>query len=307
MLKEIYTTQQIHRVLTGAGIDIEAEYGTDYIIFCPYHNNNRTPAGEVSKDSGLFFCFGCQTTKNLIELIMHMTGRTYFESVRYIKSKEVETDIESLVNKTLYAAPDFVQYDELLIKRLNKQALESPRAMTYFEGRRITKDSVTKFDLGYSEKQDSVVIPMQSPEGMTIGFVARTIEGKEFKNTPGLPKSKILFNLHRVKASKTIYVVESSFDAIRLDQVGFPAVATLGANVSSSQMGLLKKYFNSIVLVADNDEAGSIMADRLIEKLGNLVTVIRPDKKYKDIGDMTDDEIRQLKLSFDNVIDAMLK
>ena len=307
MLKDIYTTQQIHRVLTGAGIDIEAEYGTDYIIFCPYHNNNRTPAGEVSKDSGLFFCFGCQTTKNLIELIMHMTGRTYFESVRYIKSKEVETDIESLVNKTLYAAPDFVQYDELLIKRLNKQALESPRAMTYFEGRRITKDSVTKFDLGYSEKQDSVVIPMQSPEGMTIGFVARTIEGKEFKNTPGLPKSKILFNLHRVKASKTIYVVESSFDAIRLDQVGFPAVATLGANVSSSQMGLLKKYFNSIVLVADNDEAGSIMADRLIEKLGNLVTVIRPDKKYKDIGDMTDDEIRQLKLSFDNVIDAMLK
>jgi DNA primase len=307
MLKDIYTTQQIHRVLTGAGIDIEAEYGTDYIIFCPYHNNNRTPAGEVSKDSGLFFCFGCQTTKNLIELIMHMTGRTYFESIRYIKSKEVENNIESVVNKALYAAPDFVQYDELLIKRLNKQALESPRAMTYFEGRRITKESVAKFDLGYSEKQDSVVIPMQSPEGMTIGFVARTIEGKEFKNTPGLPKSKILFNLHKVKASKTIYVVESSFDAIRLDQVGFPAVATLGANVSSSQMGLLKRYFNSIVLVADNDEAGSIMADRLIEKLGNLVTVVRPDKKYKDIGDMTDDEIKLLKLSFDNVIDAMLK
>ena len=307
MLKEIYTTQQIHRVLTGAGIDIEAEYGTDYIIFCPYHNNNRTPAGEVSKDSGLFFCFGCQTTKNLVELIMHMSGRTYFEAIRYIKSKEVENNIESVINKTLYAAPDFVQYGELLIKRLSKQAIDSPRAMRYFEGRRITKDSVIKFDLGYSEKQDSVTIPMQSPDGMTIGFVARTIEGKEFKNTPGLPKSKILFNLHRVKASKTIYVVESSFDAIRLDQVGFPAVATLGANVSSSQMGLLKKYFNSIVLVADNDEAGSIMADRLIEKLGNLVTVIRPDKKYKDIGDMTDDEIRQLKLSFDNVIDAMLK
>ena len=95
MVKEIYTTQQIHRVLTGAGIDIEAEYGTDYIIFCPYHNNNRTPAGEVSKESGLFFCFGCQTTKNLTELIMHTTGRTYFESIRYIKSKEVEADLEA--------------------------------------------------------------------------------------------------------------------------------------------------------------------------------------------------------------------
>jgi DNA primase len=307
MLKEIYTTQQIHRVLTGAGIDIEAEYGTDYIIFCPYHNNNRTPAGEVSKESGLFFCFGCQTTKNLTELIMHTTGRTYFEAIRYVKSKEVETDLEAVVNKALYAAPDFVQYDELLTKRLNKQALESPRAMSYFEGRRITQDSIIKFELGYSEKQDSVTIPMQSPDGMTIGFVARTIEGKDFKNTPGLPKSKILFNLHRVKSSKVVYVVESSFDAIRLDQVGFPAVATLGANVSSSQMKLLEKYFNNVVLVADNDEAGSIMADRLTEKLGSLITVIKLDKQYKDIGDMNDDAIRQLEYQFDNSIIAMLK
>jgi DNA primase len=307
MVKELYTTQQIHRVLTGAGIDIEAEYGTDYIIFCPYHNNNRTPAGEVSKESGLFFCFGCQTTRSLIELIMHMTSRTYFETVRFIKSKETETDIEAVINKALHQLPDFVQYDELLIKRLNKQALDSPRAMTYFEGRRLTRESVIKFDLGYSEKQDSVIIPMQSPDGMSIGFVARTIEGKEFKNTPGLPKSKILFNLHRVKASKIVYVVESSFDAIRLDQVGFPAVATLGANVSSSQIELLKRYFTGVVLVADNDDAGMIMAERLTEKMGNLVTIIRPDKKYKDIGDMTDDEIRTLEFQFDNVIDSMLK
>jgi DNA primase len=307
MVKELYTTQQIHRVLTGAGIEIEAEYGTDYIIFCPYHNNNRTPAGEVSKESGLFFCFGCQTTRSLTELIMHMTNRTYFETVRFIKSKETETNIEAVVNKALHQMPDFVQYDELLIKRLCKQAIDSPRAMTYFEGRRITKESVVKFDLGYSEKQDSVVIPMQSPDGMSIGFVARTIEGKEFKNTPGLPKSKILFNLHRVKASKIVYVVESSFDAIRLDQVGFPAVATLGANVSSSQIELLKRYFTGVVLVADNDDAGMIMAERLTEKMGNLVTIIRPDKKYKDIGDMTDDEIRTLEFQFDNVIDSMLK
>ncbi len=307
MAKELYTTQQIHRVLTGAGIDIEAEYGTDYIIFCPYHNNNRTPAGEVSKESGLFFCFGCQTTRSLVELIMHMTSRTYFETVRFIKSKETETDIKSVINKALHQMPDFVQYDELLIKRLNKQALDSPRAMTYFEGRRLTRESVIKFDLGFSEKQDSVVIPMQSPDGMSIGFVARTIEGKEFKNTPGLPKSKILFNLHRVKASKIVYVVESSFDAIRLDQVGFPAVATLGANVSSSQIELLKRYFTGVVLVADNDDAGMIMAERLTEKMGNLVTIIRPDKKYKDIGDMTDDEIRTLEFQFDNVIDSMLK
>ena len=200
-----------------------------------------------------------------------------------------------------------MQYDELLIKRLNKQALDTPRAMNYFNSRRITKESVIKFDLGYSEKQGSVTIPIHSPDGMCIGFVARTIEGKEFKNTPGLPKSKILFNLHKVKSSSIVYVVESSFDAIRLDQVGFPAVATLGANVSVSQIRLLEKYFNNVVLVADNDEAGSIMKDKLIEKLGHLVTVINLDKKYKDIGDMDDEEIKKLEFQFDNSIIAMLK
>jgi DNA primase len=306
MNKNIYTEEQIRRVLSGSGIDIEAEFGNDFIIYCPYHNNSRTPAGEVAKDSGLFFCFGCQTTKTLEEFVMFTTGRTYFETARYIKSKETEHNIENIVNKAMYAPPEFIQYDELLIKRLNNQAIESPRAMRYFEGRRITKDSVIKFNLGYSEKQDSVTIPMQSPDGMTIGFVARTIEGKEFKNTPGLPKSKVLFNLHRVKSSSVVYVVESSFDAIRLDQVGFPAVATLGANVSASQIRLLEKYFNNVILVADNDEAGNIMKDKLIEKLGSLISVIQIDKKYKDIGDMDDETIRSLEFQFDKSISSML-
>jgi DNA primase len=307
MASSLYSEEQIRRVLNGAGVEIEAEFGNDFIVYCPYHNNSRTPAGEVAKDSGLFFCFGCQTTKNLEEFIMFTTGRSYFETARYIKSKETETNIEAAVNKAMYAAPDFVQYDEVLIKRLNNQALESPRAMRYYAGRSITEDSIKKFSLGFSEKQDMITIPVHSPDGMTIGFVGRSVEGKEFKNTPGLPKSKVLFNLHRVKTSSVIYVVESSFDAIRLDQVGFPAVATLGANVSASQMKLLEKYFNNVVLVADNDEAGAIMKDKLIEKLGSLVSVINIDKKYKDIGDMDDDAIRNIEFQFDKSISSMLQ
>ena len=307
MPSSLYSEEQIRRVLNGAGVEIEAEFGNDFIVYCPYHNNSRTPAGEVAKDSGLFFCFGCQTTKNLEEFIMFTTGRSYFETARYIKSKETETSIEAAVNKAMYAAPDFVQYDEVLIKRLNNQALESPRAIRYYAGRNITEDSIKKFSLGYSEKQDMITIPVHSPDGMTIGFVGRSVEGKEFKNTPGLPKSKVLFNLHRVKTSSIIYVVESSFDAIRLDQVGFPAVATLGANVSASQMKLLEKYFNNVVLVADNDEAGAIMKDKLIEKLGSLISVINIDKKYKDIGDMDDDAIRNIEFQFDKSIFSMLQ
>jgi len=300
-----YTEDQIKRVLVGSGISIESEVGSDFIIFCPYHNNTRTPAGEVSKESGLFFCFSCQQTAELQELIMKMTNRSYFESIRFIKSKEKETNIEDLINKKLYKPKEFVQYDEVLIKRLTNQTLESPRAMRYFEGRKITKRSIEKFSLGYSEKQDMVTIPVQSPDGITIGFVARTIEGKEFKNTPGLPKSKILFNLHRIKTSSRVYVLESSFDAIRVDQVGFPAVATLGANVSSSQIELLKKYFSEICVVADNDDAGNTMANKLIEKIGSKAYMMKLDNKYKDIGDMLDSDIIELLQKSDNLVDQI--
>jgi DNA primase len=306
MLKDVYTEEQVRRVLVGSGVVIETEFGNDFIVYCPFHNNSRTPAGEVAKDSGLFFCFGCQATKNLEEFIMFFTGRTYFETVRFIRSKQTETDIEALVIKTMNKRPDFVPYDLPLVQRLNDRALSSERALSYFEGRKIEKSSIIKFGLGYSEKQDSVTIPVHAPDGTLLGFVARTVEGKEFKNTPGLPKGKVLFNLHRVKSAGLVYIVESSFDAIRLDQVGFPAVATLGANVSVSQIKLLEQYFNSMILIADNDDAGSIMRDKLIEKLGVRVSVIAIDKQYKDIGDMDDEAIRSLEFQFDKSIASML-
>ena len=302
-----YSQEQIKRTIIGAGITIESEVDSDYIIFCPFHNNSRSPAGEVDKRSGFFFCFSCQHVCGLTELIMHTSGHTYFEAVRYIKSKETEIDLSYQINQSLVQKPDYVQYDEVQIKRLNQQALESPRAMRYYNGRLITETSVKKFDLGFSEKQDMVTIPVHSPDGLAVGFVGRSVEGKDFKNTPGLPKSKVLFNLHRVKTAGKVYVVESSFDAIRLDQCGFAAVATLGANVSNIQTDLLQKYFNEIYVIADNDEAGGNMKSKLIERLGNRVNVIQLNKQYKDIGDMPDEEIKKLEETFDKTIASMLQ
>ena len=237
---------------------------------------------------------------------MHSSGRSYFEAARFIKSKEGETNLEAEVQKQLYTKPEFFPFDEVVLKRLYNGLLVSDRAKNYFKYRKINSDSWSKFSLGYSVKQDMVTVPVHSPDGMPIGFVARSVEGKEFKNTPGLPKAKTLFNLHRVKTSDNVYIVESSFDAIRLDQVGIPSVATLGANVSKTQVELLQKYFNNIVVVADNDEAGGNMKDRIIEKLGSRVSVIKLDKQYKDIGDMDDDSIAGLQFQFDKSIMSML-
>lgn len=301
-----YTANQIKRVLAGSGLNIEKEAESEYVVFCPFHANHRTPAGEINKFTGLFFCFSCSHTADLIELIMHCSNRTYFEAVRFIKSKEVETDILSEVSSKLVDKDEWSEFDATIINRLLEQALSSNQAIKYFDNRKITKDSIIKFKLGYSENQNMVTIPVHNHEGVCVGFVARSIEGKEFKNTPGLPKSKLLFNLNRVKTASKVYVVESSFDAIRLDQVGMPAVATLGANISSRQIELLGKYFSDIFLIADNDEAGTKMASRMIESLAHKVSVIKLDTKYKDIGDMDDSDIIKLDVNFESSILGVL-
>jgi DNA primase len=303
----LYTANQIKRVLAGSGITVEKEAESEYIVFCPFHSNHRTPAGEINKFSGLFFCFSCSKTADLIELVMHFSNRTYFEAVRFIKSKETETDILSDINGKLLEKEEWTEFDMAVVNRLHEQALSSERAKEYFIKRNITKESVVKFKLGYSENQDMISIPVYNNEGLCVGFVARSIEGKDFKNTTKLPKSKLLFNLNRVKTASKVYVVESSFDAIRLDQVGFPAVATLGANVSSKQIDLLQRYFSDIIVIADNDEAGGNMKEKLIERLEGSVTVINLDKKYKDIGDMDDKSIKELEYQFDKSIMSMLK
>lgn len=301
-----YSAEQVKRVLLKSGISIESEVDTDYIIFCPFHGNRRTPAGEVDKKTGIFFCFSCHYVTDLADLVVTQTGRTYFQALRFIKSNELEIDLASEVGNSLNAKPMYVEYPIDEVERLHGAAVASERAMSYYSGRSITKASVDKFKLGYSELRDMITIPVHSPDGMLLGFVGRSVEGKDFKNTPGLPKGKTLFNLNRVKSSKNVYVVESSFDAIRLDQCGLPAVATLGSNVSNFQIDLLKKYFNDIMVVADNDEAGSNMVKKLKEKLTSKLSVVSLDKQYKDIGDMDDVQIKALQSGFDKTISAML-
>ena len=301
-----YTAEQVKRVITGSGTTVESELDADFIIFCPFHNNHRTPAGEVHKTNGMFFCFSCQKSADLIELVMHTSGRTYFEAARFIKSKEKESNLSVEIDRALVKQEQYKPFDELILKRLYNNLISSDRAKNYFRYRKIELYSWSKFSLGYSEKQDMVTVPVHSPDGVPLGFVGRSIEGKDFKNTPGLPKSKTLFNLHRVKKSDIVYVVESSFDVIRLDQLGIPAVATLGANVSGKQIELLQKYFNNIIVIADNDEAGGNMKDRIVEKLGSRVSLVQLNKQYKDIGDMPDEEIKTLSSSFDKTIESML-
>jgi len=303
-----YSEEQVKQSLIAADIDIKFELENDLMIFCPFHNNSRSPAGEVSKETGIFWCFSCQESKELVEVIMHATKRSYFESMRLIDSKADKRNLIDQINSTLEKVTTFVQYDLDMIEKLHKNVFENQKAIEYFKSRGITKDSVERYKLGYSTSQDMVTIPVYSPDGICLGFVGRSIQGKRFKNSTNLPKSKTLFNLSRNKRVDKVFVVESSFDAIRIEQVGGHAVATLGATISKEQRKLLKQYFNQVIALGDNDEAGQNMSNKLLTDLGyDKCIIAKLPSSFKDVSDLDDERLKEFVDQFDNIVATMLQ
>jgi DNA primase len=228
--------------------------------------------------------------------------------MRLIDSKADKRNLIDQINSTLEKVTTFVQYDLDMIEKLHNDVFKNQKAIEYFKSRGITKDSVERYKLGYSTSQDMVTIPVHSPDGICLGFVGRSIEGKRFKNSTDLPKSKTLFNLSRNKRVDKVFVVESSFDAIRLEQVGAHAVATLGATISKEQRKLLKQYFNQVIALGDNDEAGTNMSNKLLTDLGSGKCVVaKLPNDVKDVSELSDKELKEFVARFDNIVLSMLQ
>jgi DNA primase len=222
---------------------------------------------------------------------MKTTKRSYFEASRIISNAAKEINFTDQIVNTISNSKEIEPFDIELIKKLHSECTSSERAKEYWQGRGITAESVETFKLGYSTNQDMVTVPVQADNGMYVGFVARSVEGKSFKNSTNMPRSKVLFNLNRCKFEEII-VVESSFDAIKLHQMGLNAVATLGANVSREQIKLLEKYATKIILAPDSDDAGQTFVKKIMDNIKSRdISLINIPEGKKDIGDMTKQEI----------------
>ena len=81
-------------------------------------------------------------------------------------------------------------------------------------------------------------------------------------------------------------------------QLGYNAVASLGANISKYQIELLEKYAKSIIVIPDNDAAGKEMTDKITSNIFSKDVTVLEINGGKDIGDLSDTEIMSL---LDNV------
>jgi DNA primase len=307
--KQVDTTQyspaHIRSILKSIGLDIVGETNNDFLCYCPFHSNRHTSSFSVSREKGAFICFNpsCGEAGTLQELVRRVTHKNEFEVLRFIASQETESleNFDELLNEAMEDKPLFEEFPVETLDRLHADLSGNKNARDYLESRGINSESMEHFWLGYSNSMNMVVTPVHSPDGMAIGIVGRSIEGKSFKNSTNLPKSKTLFNIHRAKRiGDHVIVVESNFDAIRVHQAGFPnVVATLGGFLSTEQQHLLNRHFNKITVMTDADLAGRELGKSISSKL-RMKNVLWSSYEYgkiyphdaKDAGDMTDEEIK---------------
>ena len=192
----------------------------------------------------------CSSDLTVLDLVKELTHRNDFEALRFInncKTDEAES-FEDELAALLQDRPEFDEFPQDKLDEMHQSMLASVHAQNYMLGRKIDSDMIHFFKIGYSEKQNMIIVPVHSPDGLPVGLVGRGVDEKKFKNSKNLPRSKTMFNLHRAKrVSSTVVVVESSFDAIRVHQAGFPnVVATLGGHISNDNLSNLNKYFTKI-------------------------------------------------------------
>jgi hypothetical protein len=120
-----------------------------------------------------------------------------FEAMRFISSqeKEVLNNFDEIMAEMFESKPDFEEFSEQTLNDLHNGLVGHDGAKEYFKSRGIDMSSMKYFALGYSEKQDMVTVPVHSPDGICIGIVGRSIQGKSFKNSTNLPKSKTIFSI----------------------------------------------------------------------------------------------------------------
>lgn len=163
-----YSSEEIKKLVEIAKLeDVISKFislkknGNKYLALCPFHKEN-TPSFYVSPDIGIYKCFGCGETGDVIDFLQKHKFFSFPDAVEFIadiygiKLKKVSHEKKVIDNtsKEIYdainCAKDFFQ-SELS----NSKNLE---AKNYLLNRGISSEEIEKFEIGYSPNQKDILV-----------------------------------------------------------------------------------------------------------------------------------------------------
>lgn len=290
------------------------DVGTDIMINCPYHGGGRerNPSyGIIKQDkqtstghlpAGFGHCFACGAVASFDKLVYDTLNfdtpelaKRWAVSIGYKESLEGSKSTSLAYIEPIEEVPMKVEYKKYITYH------------PYMRERGIGKETAEEFKLGYDPEDNSMTIPVLDRYGVCRMVIRRAIDPNaflKFKNTSGADKETLLYGRYHIFNNKaklqadTLYIVESSIDAMLMWQSGAPAVATMQASPTKSQIEQIKRMpHQNIVIATDNDTAGNNGALKYLDQFPdkNLYRLIFPEGT-KDIGDFTPEQRRRIRV-----------
>ena len=136
--------------------------GRRFWACCPFHNE-KTPSFSINAEDGVYYCFGCKESGDVIKFVEKMENIDFYDAVKLLADKagmqipelvsSEEAGKKQKLKERLLSALDFAEkhYEENLY---SKDALE---AQQYIKMRKFTRRELIDFKIGYSKDWTDIV------------------------------------------------------------------------------------------------------------------------------------------------------
>ena len=295
--------------------------GAQRSILCPFHPDKR-PSLRVELDKAVFHCFSCGAKGNLLEFVARMGGapedlRTAAEKIADICKIPLAPPRRGTPAEKPAAAPKARRgvkpapapaSEPMSAAPVNPPLtfqLKLDSTHPYLVERGLSAEQVAEFGLGYCSRGSMagrICFPIHNSAGELVAYAGRWAsedlpEDVERYLLPAkFEKSRVLYNLHRVRDAEHVVLVEGYWSAIRLHALGVPAVALMGWSISPEQIALLRdRGTRYLTVLWDGDEAGARARERALPDLASAFFVrapILPDGEKPDT--LPEPALRQL-------------
>ncbi len=119
---------------------------------CPFHQE-KTPSFTVNPAKGLFYCFGCQASGNVIRFLMQHDNLTFPEAVRLLAERygvRLPESGSSPPQAALHELYSLHQAATAFFQHCLQRHPAAQAVRTYCRQRQLSPEVVTRFGLGYA-------------------------------------------------------------------------------------------------------------------------------------------------------------
>lgn len=222
----------------------------------PAHRDAHPSMGYNEKNQTVH-CFACGATYDIFDLVGQEENLTDFPSkMKAVNRRYGGGEVIRVTAKPTQAFP----YKE-----------RAGRPDPYFTGRGLSDETVRRF--GLVVENGYAVLPAFT-EGVCRSVCRRAIDPAvepRYKNSRGAMQIWNSAAMERA-AGEALFVTEGIFDALSLEELGFPAVALCGAANTGKLVQKIDEYVpvawpEKMILAGDADAAGQGMNEKLREQL----------------------------------------